>query len=270
MRNNRRGKGFTMMEMLVVVAVIAVLVAIAIPVLSKQLEKSREAADIANIRSAYAEVMIQVLEEDEADPEKSVDLKQTENGWADANAGNALKKTVGEENVIGEPQGGGKATVKWEEGKAYILFEGALPVIINEDDYNDPVKMSRAYADIVSYLAKNYPMNRLRSRYDYCGQGATDEEKVKIYTVQTGDGQTQAEIKEAMKTTGYSDNEINTIYTGVKYAYLDKDGNVLGYHGAGSGGQTKLYIVGYDSNPVNVGGAVEAREKLAEFVQSKQ
>lgn len=50
-------KGFTLMEMLIVVAIIAVLVAIAIPVFTNQLEKAREATDMANIRSAYAEVM---------------------------------------------------------------------------------------------------------------------------------------------------------------------------------------------------------------------
>lgn len=50
-------KGFTLMEMLIVVAIIAVLVAVAIPVFTNQLEKAREATDAANIRSAYAEVM---------------------------------------------------------------------------------------------------------------------------------------------------------------------------------------------------------------------
>lgn len=54
-KNNN--KGFTLMEMLIVVAIIAVLVAIAIPVFTNQLEKAREATDQANIRSAYAEVM---------------------------------------------------------------------------------------------------------------------------------------------------------------------------------------------------------------------
>lgn len=54
-KNNN--KGFTLMEMLIVVAIIAVLVAIAIPVFTNQLEKAREATDMANVRSAYAEVM---------------------------------------------------------------------------------------------------------------------------------------------------------------------------------------------------------------------
>lgn len=45
-------KGFTLAELLIVVAIIAILVAIAIPVFSTQLEGSREAVDRANARSA--------------------------------------------------------------------------------------------------------------------------------------------------------------------------------------------------------------------------
>lgn len=47
-------KGFTLAELLIVVAIIAVLVAIAIPVFTTQLEKARAATDLANIRSGYA------------------------------------------------------------------------------------------------------------------------------------------------------------------------------------------------------------------------
>ena len=47
-------KGFTLAELLVVVAIIAVLVAVAIPVFSAQLKKARLAVDEANIREAYA------------------------------------------------------------------------------------------------------------------------------------------------------------------------------------------------------------------------
>lgn len=55
MRESKRG--FTLAELLTVVAIIAVLVAISIPVFTNQLEKSREATDLANVRAAYAEVM---------------------------------------------------------------------------------------------------------------------------------------------------------------------------------------------------------------------
>ena len=54
-------KGFTLMEMLIVVAIIAVLVAIAIPTFSGQLKKANEATDAANIRAAYAEAALNSL-----------------------------------------------------------------------------------------------------------------------------------------------------------------------------------------------------------------
>ena len=44
------------MEMLIVVAIIAVLVAIAIPVYTSQMHKVRVAADLANVRAYYAQI----------------------------------------------------------------------------------------------------------------------------------------------------------------------------------------------------------------------
>lgn len=93
-KNNN--KGFTLMEMLIVVAIIAVLVAIAIPVFTNQLEKAREATDMANIRSAYAEVMACALTDTPSDANKvskgnnqagdttwskDVDICQATAGW---------------------------------------------------------------------------------------------------------------------------------------------------------------------------------------------
>lgn len=57
MRKMTNKKGFTLMEMLIVVAIIAILVAIAIPTFNSSLNKARVATDEANIRAAYAEVM---------------------------------------------------------------------------------------------------------------------------------------------------------------------------------------------------------------------
>ena len=54
-------KGFTLMEMLIVVAVIAILVAVAIPVYNAQLHKARVAADWANVRAYYAEIQTDYL-----------------------------------------------------------------------------------------------------------------------------------------------------------------------------------------------------------------
>ena len=78
-------KGFTLAELLIVVAIIAVLVAIAIPVFTSQLEKAREATDLANIRAAYAEVMAAGLGEDTDNMTKTVKLEQKTAGWVTSN-----------------------------------------------------------------------------------------------------------------------------------------------------------------------------------------
>lgn len=56
-------KGFTLAELLIVVAIIGVLAAISIPIFTTQLEKAREATDVSNMRAAYAVAQADVLTE---------------------------------------------------------------------------------------------------------------------------------------------------------------------------------------------------------------
>lgn len=58
-------KAFTLMEMLIVVAIIGILVAIAIPTFTNALTKAKEAADLANVRAAYAQVVLDNMLNDE-------------------------------------------------------------------------------------------------------------------------------------------------------------------------------------------------------------
>ena len=56
-------KGFTLAELLVVVAIIAVLVAIAIPVFTSSLDNAKTQADATTIRGGYAAATIAVMDE---------------------------------------------------------------------------------------------------------------------------------------------------------------------------------------------------------------
>ena len=58
--NRENKKGFTLAELLIVVAIIGVLVAISIPIFASQLEKSLDTADAANLRAAYAKASAKV------------------------------------------------------------------------------------------------------------------------------------------------------------------------------------------------------------------
>lgn len=60
-RMKKNKKGFTLAELLIVVAIIGVLVAISIPIFTNQLDKARDATSVANLRSAYAEFMADQL-----------------------------------------------------------------------------------------------------------------------------------------------------------------------------------------------------------------
>ena len=69
----KNNKGFTLAELLIVVAIIAVLVAVAIPVFSGQLEKSRQATTLANLRSGYAEATVELFDKDLSGTSVTVD-----------------------------------------------------------------------------------------------------------------------------------------------------------------------------------------------------
>ncbi len=54
-------KGFTLMEMLIVIAIIAILIAIAIPTFTSALEKSKQKTDLANARALKSLVVSEYM-----------------------------------------------------------------------------------------------------------------------------------------------------------------------------------------------------------------
>ena len=79
--NKTNKKGFTLAELLIVVAIIAVLVAIAIPVFTSQLEKANQATDAANIRAAYAEAAAESITKDGAEVTKTTTQSMKSAFW---------------------------------------------------------------------------------------------------------------------------------------------------------------------------------------------
>lgn len=135
-------KGFTLAELLIVVAIIAVLVAVAIPVFGSQLEKSREAADLANVRAAYAKVLTEANMGIYNEP-VNVDLKQKQDDWqsADVITIGGISHSVKEgdtANWIGKPGAGGQCKISFDQEKGTkFVWSGNGTSASNSYDMNE-------------------------------------------------------------------------------------------------------------------------------------
>lgn len=149
MKQNKNG--FTLMEMLIVIAIIAVLIAVAIPVFASQLEKTREATDLANVRSAYAKVSTEALLGD-SEATVTVDLKQKQADWQSVDpvniGGIVHSKSQGDtENWKGVAAPNGTCVVSYKEDYGIILnWSGKAdpstpkyPFNTNETDFFSPL-----------------------------------------------------------------------------------------------------------------------------------
>ena len=120
------------MEMLIVIAMIAVLIIIAIPVFASQLEKAREAADLANVRSAYAQVSEEVML---GNPNTivTVNLTQKEADWQSMDPVNIggithSKNQEDTDNWKGTAAPNGTCVVSYGEDHGIILtWSGHVP-----------------------------------------------------------------------------------------------------------------------------------------------
>lgn len=126
MYKSKSQKGFTLGELLIVVAIIGVLVAVAIPVFGDAQKKARLAADHAAIRDAYALVRI------------ANNLREVEYRWDDAGTIKSQVKTFQE---LDADLGVGGACIYFLSEGCDSLVTGGMTLpkyVLKEDGTEDP------------------------------------------------------------------------------------------------------------------------------------
>lgn len=127
-------RGFTLVELIVVLTILGVLAAMLIPALQGYIEKALETSDLVNVRAAYMQVLSDAMTGD-VTAEQTVQLKQGQDEWQHfdpvtiagithyADEGNTA-------NWIGSPAAHGTCTVSYVDGTGVVLTwsgEGTKP-----------------------------------------------------------------------------------------------------------------------------------------------
>lgn len=121
-------KGFTLVELIVVLVILAILAAFMIPALIQYIERSLEASDLIEVRAAYIDVLTAVTEQDSENMSKTVRLKQKQDDWQSRDpitiAGITHYKEQGDTaNWKGIPTAGGECEVYYDSAAAVIVFD---------------------------------------------------------------------------------------------------------------------------------------------------
>lgn len=203
-------KGFTLAELLIVVAIIAVLVGLAIAVFSGSMEKSREAVDAANIRSQYAEVMVQAIT---AGSDVNIDgnefnkiaLKQSQDAWQNDSLKSSLHglfTSVVNDSILNnaEPSAKGSAWVEYvyESGETVLHYSGSTAGTGSDPDQSE---LQGAAAHLTTFL--NTGSNSFGPDFSWDNNWETGKNHSLGKALVSGRGNT--DIKNALNAQGDSE-----------------------------------------------------------------
>ena len=154
-------KGFTLVELIVVLVILAILAAFMIPALIQYIERSLEASDLIEVRAAYVDVLAAVTEQDSENMSKTVKLKQKQDDWQSRDpitiAGVTHYKEQGDTaNWKGIPAAGGECEVYYDSAAAVIVFDWQGKSTPGSTiDWNENLHGILEKTDILQNLNKN-------------------------------------------------------------------------------------------------------------------
>ena len=123
----KKESGFTLVEMLIVVAIIAILIAVSIPLVSSALEKAREATDAANERAFKAVLVTGYLLNDAGMDDGTTKIVAGKTYYFDAVNG-VVKEAVDGINPYGQSDASGTSDVvaKGKRLQGQIATDGSV------------------------------------------------------------------------------------------------------------------------------------------------
>lgn len=236
MNKLEKRNGFTLAEILIVIAIIGVLVAAAVPLFSGQLEKSREATDLANIRAAYSELMTTVISEENYDFSTDVSLKQKKDDWQTANAQATLEKLA---TVVGVPEKDGGCTVSWDKtnSKPVFQFSGSLLVSFPSSggDLNEyHMNFAKAYADYIK-LIKDTDLRQ--------GKIAANTDKYGILRISPTTDEWRIDMVNKARSDGYSQEVLDELSKKNYMAYFAENGDFLAVRSLYTKGSKNVWVL---------------------------